>query len=181
MLLNLLLDAASGGATTPEKEGNPWTTYIIFGVLLIAIVGMFIWQSISSKKKQKEAASMLDNLKKGDRVKTIGGVCGFVYEINNEENTFVLETGSEDKKSYVKFDKGAIYQTAPKEGSAVAAQNAENKEEEKKEEVAQEKPAKKSRKSKKAVEVKEEVVETPAEEVKEEVATEQVATEQTAE
>lgn len=111
MFYNLLAEQGSGG------------TIVIFGVMLVLIIGLFIWQSISGKKKQKEAQNMVDSLKKGDRVKTIGGICGFVVEINNNENTFVLETGTDDKKSYVKFDKGAIYQTAPAEGSAVAEKN----------------------------------------------------------
>lgn len=64
---------------------------------------------------------MVSSLKIGDRVKTIGGICGFVSAINDAENTFVLETGSDDNKSYVKFDKGAIYQTAPAQGNCVAA------------------------------------------------------------
>ena len=85
------------------------------------MIGLLIWQTISGKKKQKEAQNMLNQLKIGDRVKTIGGVCGFVVEINDAENTFVLETGTDDNKSYVKFDKGAIYQTAPAQGSAVEA------------------------------------------------------------
>ena len=61
---------------------------------------------------------MLDAMKIGDKVKTIGGVCGYLYEINNDENTIVLETGTADKKSYVKFDRAAIYQTAPVKGIA---------------------------------------------------------------
>lgn len=113
-MLNLL----TGG------DGNNLPQLIIFGVLLVAIIGLFIWQTISGKKKQKEAQNMVDSLKVGDRVKTIGGICGFVAEINNDENTFVLETGTDDKKSYVKFDKGAIYQTAPHEGSANAPKEA---------------------------------------------------------
>ncbi len=117
-------------------ENNP-TTLILFIVLIVGMVGLLVWQSISGKKKQKEAQNMVNALKKGDRVKTIGGVCGFVYEINDAENTFVLETGAEGKKSYVKFDKGAIYQTAPAQGNAVPAPKAE----EKKEEVKEEKPA----------------------------------------
>ena len=94
---------------------------IIMGVLILAIIGLFVWQTISGKKKQKAAQDMVNSLKIGDRVKTIGGVCGFVAEINDAENTFVLETGTETKKSYVKFDKGAIYQTAPAQGNAVPA------------------------------------------------------------
>ncbi|HCH74240.1 MAG TPA: hypothetical protein DEV87_03550 [Clostridiales bacterium] len=132
----LLLDEAG------QQGGNPVLTYVVFGVILLAIIGLFVWQSISGKKKQKEAQNMVDSLKVGDRVKTIGGVCGFVAEINNAENTFVLETGTDDKKSYVKFDKGAIYQTAPAQGSAVAAE--ETKAEEPapvQEEVKSEEPA----------------------------------------
>lgn len=133
--MNFLLLEEAG-----QQGGNPVLTYIVFGVMLLAIIGLFVWQSISGKKKQKEAQNMVDSLKVGDRVKTIGGICGFVAEINNAENTFVLETGMDDKKSYVKFDKGAIYQTAPAQGSAVAAEEAKA-EETKTEEAKTEEPA----------------------------------------
>ncbi len=115
-------------------ESNPILSYIIMGVLIIAIIGLFVWQSRSSKKKQKEALEMVNSLKIGDRVKTIGGICGFVAQINDAENTFVLETGLEENKCYVKFDKGAIYQTAPAQGNANPAP------EKKAEEKPQEKP-----------------------------------------
>lgn len=52
----------------------------------------------------------------GDKVKTIGGVCGVIVAIDDAENTFTMETGSGDNVSYIKFDKGAIYQTAPANG-----------------------------------------------------------------
>ena len=151
---NLLLDAAADATT---EEANPIGSYIIMGVLIVAIIGLFIWQSITNKKRQKEAQEILNGLKIGDRVKTIGGVCGFVVQINDSENTFVLETGLENNKSYVKFDKGAIYQTAPAEGNAV-----EKKAEEPKEEA----PAKPKKTRKKKAEKKAEEVAT--EEVKEE-------------
>ncbi len=125
MFYNLLEPATGGGST-----------YLMFGLIFAVIIGLMVWQSISGKKKQKEAQARVDALKVGDRVKTIGGICGFVAEINNNENTFVLETGLDDKKSYVKFDKGAIYQTAPAEGAAYAKpeQAVEEKPEEKPEE-----------------------------------------------
>ena len=131
LLWNLLLD---GDASTEGQAG----TYIIMAVLLIAIIGLFIWQSYTNKKKAKEAQNMVNTLKIGDRVKTIGGICGFVAQINDDENTFVLETGLEENKSYVKFDKGAIYQTAPAEGNANAKKTEDKKVEEKKEEVKEE-------------------------------------------
>ena len=146
MLFNLFLAAESTGSSTgsttgTEQQSSPFMTVILI-LLVVAVIGLFIWQSISSKKKQKEAQERVNKLKKGDRVKTIGGVCGFVHEINDAENTFVLETGSGDAKSYVKFDKAAIYQTAPAEGYANAPANAEpeTKEEVKTEAKAEAKP-----------------------------------------
>jgi preprotein translocase subunit YajC len=148
LLWNLLADAEN-------TQTDPTLSYIIMGVLIIAIIGLFVWQSISSKKKQKEAQEMVNSLKIGDRVKTIGGICGFVAQINDAENTFVLETGLEENKCFVKFDKGAIYQTAPAQGNAVPAPAKEEvKAEEKKAEAVEEKveekpaPAKRTRKKK---------------------------------
>ena len=138
MLLNLLLDGAGTGSGTTTPQNGGAGSIIIMGVLIIAIIGLFVWQSISGKKKQKEAQNMVESLKIGDRVKTIGGVCGFVVEINDAENTFVLETGSTNTKSCVKFDKGAIYQTAPAHGNAVEAPKKESKEAEEKKETAEE-------------------------------------------
>ncbi len=125
LLWNLLDDAAEGAGDT---GGNPIVSYIIMGVLILAIIGLFVWQSVNGKKKQKEAQEMVNSLKIGDRVKTIGGICGYVAQINDAENTFVLETGLEENKSYVKFDKGAIYQTAPAQGNAVAQKTEEKTE-----------------------------------------------------
>ncbi len=102
--------------TTTSSSWTSWLPIIIIAVLFIAY---FVWQSISNKKRQKKAQEKVDSLKVGDRVKTIGGICGFVSEINNEENTFVLETESNGNKSYIKLDRMAIYQTAPNEGANV--------------------------------------------------------------
>lgn len=132
MLFNLLTE------TSTDKPTNNTGSIILMVVMVVAIIGLFVWQTISGKKKQKEAQNMVNSLKIGDRVKTIGGICGFVVEINDAENTFVLETGTSENKNYVKFDKGAIYQTAPAQGNAVEAPKTETKEEVK-EQVSEEK------------------------------------------
>lgn len=113
LLWNLLADATKDAAENAGDGKKNYTSLIIMGVLIVGVIGLFIWSTISNKKKQKQAQEMVSSLKIGDRVKTIGGICGFVAQINDAENTFVLETGLEGNKSYVKFDRGAIYQTAP--------------------------------------------------------------------
>ena len=128
----MLLTATEGGNEGGEKATSNPISLVIMGLLIVVVIGLFIWQTINGKKKQKEAQEKVNSLKIGDRVKTIGGICGFVAQINDAENTFVLETGLEENKSYVKFDKGAIYQTAPAQGNAVEAEKvAETKEEQK--------------------------------------------------
>lgn len=104
MLFNLLADAQE----TPQ---NNWGTLIILGVIVVAFVGFMIWQNHQNKKKAKEQEDAINKLQKGDKIITIGGICGFLVEMNEEENTFILETGLDTNKSYIKFDRQAIYQT----------------------------------------------------------------------
>ena len=86
--------------------------YIILGVLLVGIVVMFVFSSRRRKKQEQDAQDLINSLKPGNKVKTIGGICGIVVEVDNEENTFVLETGTEQSgKCFIKFDRQAIYQT----------------------------------------------------------------------
>ena len=88
------------------------STYIILGVLIVMIIVMFVFSSKRRKKQEEEAKNLIDAVKPGNKVKTIGGICGIVVEVDTEENTFVLETGSEQSgKCFIKFDRQAIYQT----------------------------------------------------------------------
>ncbi len=117
---------------------------IVFIVLIVAaFVAMMIFNSRSTKKRQQESQKMLDAIKPGNKVKTIGGICGVVVEVNAEENTFVLETGTEASgKSYIKFDKQAVYQTDAVAEDAKKAKEA--KQEEQSEEPAETKEDAKS-------------------------------------
>ena len=85
-------------------------------IIAALLVAFFVWSFISNKKKQKNLNDTINAVKPGSKVKTIGGVCGEVVEIDDEENTFVLKTGTSDGSgvSYLKFDKQAIYQTDAK-------------------------------------------------------------------
>lgn len=98
-----------------ENESNnnmQWVTYVMLGVIVVALIVMMVLSSRNNKKRQKEAEDLMNAVKPGNKVKTIGGVCGIVVEVDDEENTFILETGSEATgKCYMKFDKQAIYQT----------------------------------------------------------------------
>ena len=98
--------------TETEKTGTPWESYLLMGALLAIIVVFMFLNRQTQKKRQQETMDMLNAIKPGNKVKTIGGICGVVVEICPEDNTFILETGSEASgKSYIKFDKQAVFQT----------------------------------------------------------------------
>ena len=102
MFWNLLAEENAGGGSG---------SLILMGVLLLVVVAFMVINRRSQKKKQEETVSMLNAIKPGNKVKTIGGICGVVVEVC-DDNTFVLETGTEASgKSYIKFDKQAVYQT----------------------------------------------------------------------
>ena len=107
-----------------EQEPNPLTSAIPMIVMIVLLVGMFIFTSRSNKKKEQEAANMRDNLQVGDEVTTIGGIIGKVVSI--KEETFVLETTKE--KTQIRFLKGAIRSVDVKIADVIAAKAEAEKE-----------------------------------------------------
>ncbi len=123
MLFNLLNSASASSSAVQGSNTGSWVMIaVLFGII---IVFMFVNRR-SQKKRQEETQNMLDSIQPGNKVKTIGGICGVVVEVCPEDNTFVLETGTEESgKSYIKFDKQAVYQTdavAKKEEAPVEEQ-----------------------------------------------------------
>lgn len=126
MLFNLLDSASSVPNSSVPNGSNPWGSWIMIGIFVVLMVVMVIFNKRNQKKREEESKALLESIRPGHKVKTIGGICGTVVEVSDEDNTFVLETGSETSgKSYMRFDKYAIAQTD--------AKKEENKQEEKKE------------------------------------------------
>ncbi|MGN0823670.1 MAG: preprotein translocase subunit YajC [Candidatus Coproplasma sp.] len=106
MLFSLLAEGSTATNT------NNWVSYVLIGVLVVILVASMILMNRRSKKREKEAQELIDAVKPGNKVTTIGGVVGIVVAVNPEDNTFVLETGSEEHgKSYIKFIRQAIYES----------------------------------------------------------------------
>lgn len=89
-----------------------WPMLVILGIIIVIFIVFMVFSNKKRKKQEQEARDLINAVGPGNKVKTIGGICGIVVEVDNEENSFILETGSETTgKSYIKFDKQAIYQT----------------------------------------------------------------------
>ncbi len=110
-----------------------WGSWLMIGILMLVFVAFSIFNRHTQKKQQEKTMQTLNAIKPGNKVKTIGGICGVVVEVC-DDNTFVLETGTEKSgKSYLKFDKQAVYQT----DAVPEVQTVETKEKAKTEEVNQ--------------------------------------------
>lgn len=91
----LLQGAPAGGST-----GSMMTTFVMFG-LIIAVFYFLIIRP--QNKKQKETKKMLEALKKGDRVVTIGGIRGKVTNV--KEDVVVVKV---DENATIEFSKSAV-------------------------------------------------------------------------
>ena len=72
---------------------------------LLLLAGMFIFMTMGSRKKDKERKRMLGEMKKNDRVRTIGGIIGTIVEVREKE---VLVKIDESNNTRVKFVRDAI-------------------------------------------------------------------------
>ena len=87
-------------------------SYALIGVMVVILVVSMVLMNRRSKKRQQEAQDLIDAVKPGNKVKTIGGICGIVVEVDPEEDTFVLETGTEASgKCFIKFVRQAIFES----------------------------------------------------------------------
>ncbi len=111
MFWNLLSTSSSTSSGAGQGGCNAFS-FLPWLLILGAFVVLWFFSRRSQKKQQDQINATLDAIQPGNKVKTIGGICGVVVEVCPEDNTFVMETGSETTgKSYIKLDKKAVYQT----------------------------------------------------------------------
>jgi preprotein translocase subunit YajC len=97
-MLNILLMAPS----SPEG-GNPIMSFL--PIILIGIV-FYFFMIRPQTKKVKDQKSYIDNIKKGDKIVTIGGIHGKIAEVNDDSFILEIENGVRMKieKSSVSLD-----------------------------------------------------------------------------
>ena len=86
--------------------------YAVLAIIVIIFIAMVTMQTRRRRTQQTEYAGMLETLRPGMRVKTVGGVIGVIREIREEApdfKTVLLETGDEKNPSLVLYDLQAIY------------------------------------------------------------------------
>lgn len=100
MFINSVLLSAQGG--------SPWTSLIFMGVLMVGLIVIMI---VPQKKREKQVKQMLDSLKPGQRIRTIGGIYGTIVTVKEDYVTIV--SGPDEVR--LTFVKGAIATIEPEE------------------------------------------------------------------
>ena len=97
---SFLLQTATGAAAGDVPQQSILMTVLPF-ILIIIIFYFFIIRP--QNKKQKETQKMIDALKKGDKVVTIGGIHGVVA--STKEKTVIVKV---DDSTKIEFSRSAI-------------------------------------------------------------------------
>ncbi|AUB54228.1 MULTISPECIES: preprotein translocase subunit YajC [Enterococcus] len=82
-------------------------------VMFVALLGMWFFMSRTQKKQQQERQNLLDSMKAGDEVVTIGGLHGVVSEIDETNRTVVLDC----EGIFLEYDRAAIKTVKPGTGA----------------------------------------------------------------
>ena len=83
-----------------ENPLGNWTTLLMFGLMFVVFYFFMIRPQM---KKAKEEKKFREELAKGDRIVTIGGIHGKVAEI--KDTTLILEVGDNQR---LKIEKTAV-------------------------------------------------------------------------
>jgi preprotein translocase subunit YajC len=87
-----------------QEAGNNSMAWVMQIGMIVAIFAVFYFLLIRpQRKRQKEMKAMLEALKKGDRVQTIGGIRGTIVGV--KEKTVVIKV---DDNTKLEFSRDAV-------------------------------------------------------------------------
>lgn len=99
-LLSQVTSPDTQPTTPPPAWANP--TYMFYGVLILGVIFIFTSSGRATKQQEKRHREMLANLKRGDRVQTIGGIVGSVVETRENEVVVKVDEGTNTKIRFVR-------------------------------------------------------------------------------
>lgn len=111
-------DATTTGTGAVGCGGMDYTLIIVY-IAIFAALYFFMIRPNSKKKKQEQ--ELKKNIDIGDDITTIGGICGKVVAVRDEEEEIIVETGADRVK--LRFKKWCIYSN----NTAIARQEEEKK------------------------------------------------------
>lgn len=87
-----------------ETAGGIMEFIQTWGIMIVMVVLLVVMMIVPQRRQNKKVKDMMDGLKSGDRVRTIGGFYGRIVQV--KEDVVVLEM--EPDKTRMTLTKGAI-------------------------------------------------------------------------
>lgn len=102
-------DAGNAAADASTTSANPLGMVMSFAPLIIIVVLFYFMLIRPQRKRDKENKEMINALKVGDKIVTIGGICGKIVKIK-DSHVFIESgnIGTQDAKSIIKMERDAI-------------------------------------------------------------------------
>ena len=79
-MLNLLCEGTA-------NSGSSWYMFLIIGVLFVV---MMLFTIIPQRKRKKEAQQMMQSVRVGKKIRTIGGFVGEIVSLDSKNGTMEL-------------------------------------------------------------------------------------------
>ena len=111
-------DAVATADAAAMQAAGPAAMITSLLPMVLIIVMLYFMMIRPQRKKEKALRAMIDALKVGDKVVTIGGICGKISKI--KDNYVILETGNvgtPDEKSFIKMERDSIKSVESKQSN----------------------------------------------------------------
>lgn len=109
----LMMLAQDPNSATPPPGGGALADLLI--PLILVVVVFYAIMYWGGKKERRKYQDMLSNLKRNDRVQTVGGVLGTVVEVRDNEVVLKVDETSNVK---MRFTRNAIKEVLADAGAA---------------------------------------------------------------
>ncbi len=86
-----------------EGEGKRKSNQMLLPLLIGGMVLLWVFMGRKGKKGEKKRKDMLANLKKGDKVTSIGGIVGTVLTVRERDVTVKIDEGSNTKMRFARW------------------------------------------------------------------------------
>jgi len=112
-------EAAEGEGGEAGEGEQPQSAPFFGGSMIWIIIGVFVlfyfMMSRSRRKQESKRREMLSSLKKGDKVTSIGGICGTIVDVKEDEITVKVDEANNVKMRFARWSVRGTGETAKAE------------------------------------------------------------------
>jgi len=105
LLASIFLLAQNPPTTSPGTPPPQWYSLLQWAPMVLIVLVFYFFIFGSKRKTEKQRQEMINQLKKGDRIQTIGGILGTVVETRDNEVVVKVDESSNTK---IRFSRSAV-------------------------------------------------------------------------